>query len=68
MLWSPTLSNQGYALFRNGATADFLRDGGVEPRRATLLSSGWGVRFLDYDNDGWKDLFVAQGHVLDTIE
>jgi enediyne biosynthesis protein E4 len=27
-----------------------------------------GVRFLDYDNDGRKDLLVAQGHDLDTIE
>jgi hypothetical protein len=26
------------------------------------------VRFLDYDNDGWKDLLIAQGHDLDTIE
>jgi hypothetical protein len=24
--------------------------------------------FLDYDNDGWKDLLVAQAHVMDTIE
>ncbi|HEX9765356.1 MAG TPA: ASPIC/UnbV domain-containing protein, partial [Nitriliruptorales bacterium] len=35
---------------------------------ATLLFSGWSTRFFDYDNDGWKDLFVAQGHVMDTIE
>jgi hypothetical protein len=35
---------------------------------ATLLFSGWSTRFLDYDNDGWKDVFVAQGHVMDTIE
>src|SRR5260370_36498826 len=34
----------------------------------TLLHSGWGVRFVDYDNDGLKDLLVAQGHDLDTIE
>jgi hypothetical protein len=34
----------------------------------TLAHSGWGVRFLDYDNDGWKDLLIAQGHDLDTVE
>jgi enediyne biosynthesis protein E4 len=35
---------------------------------ATLAFSGWSTRFFDYDNDGWKDLFVAQSHVMDTIE
>ena len=34
----------------------------------TLLHSGWGVHFLDYDNDGFKDLLIAQGHDLDTVE
>jgi len=34
----------------------------------TLAHSGWGIRFLDYDNDGWKDLLIAQGHDLDTVE
>jgi hypothetical protein len=32
------------------------------------LHSGWGTRFFDYDNDGWKDLFIGQGHVMDNIE
>src|SRR6266481_5215879 len=30
--------------------------------------AGMGVDFSDYDNDGWKDLFVVQAHVLDTVE
>ena len=35
--------------------------------RITMQYSGWGMKFFDYDHDGWKDVFVAQGHVLDTI-
>src|SRR6201987_4073372 len=31
-------------------------------------SSGWGVGLEDFDNDGWKDLFVAQGHGADNVE
>jgi len=31
-------------------------------------SSGWGVGLQDFDNDGWKDVFAAQSHVLDNVE
>jgi hypothetical protein len=34
----------------------------------SLLHSGWGARLFDFDNDGWKDLLVAQGHLIETIE
>jgi len=30
--------------------------------------SGWSTRFMDWDNDGWKDLLIAGSHVLDNPE
>jgi enediyne biosynthesis protein E4 len=63
------LSNERYRLFRHngdGTFRDATNASGVGG--ATLAFSGWSTRFVDYDNDGWKDIFVAQGHVMDTIE
>ena len=63
------LSNERYRLFHHngdGSFRDATNLSGVGG--ATLPFSGWSVRFFDYDNDGWKDIFVAQGHVMDTIE
>ncbi len=28
---------------------------------------GWGIKFIDYDNDGYQDIFVANGHLMDNI-
>lgn len=62
------LANQVYALYNNSKDGTFSYKsymtgiGGM-----TVLHSGWGARFVDYDNDGWKDLLIAQGHDLDNV-
>ncbi len=33
----------------------------------TMLMSGWGVKFFDYDNDGNTDIFIADGHPDDRV-
>jgi hypothetical protein len=63
------LSNETYPLYHNNGDGSFTyttNTTGVG--QITLLYSGWGTHFFDADNDGWLDIFVAQSHVLDTIE
>jgi len=63
------LANQRYALYKNNGDASFAYSTfSTGVGRITMLHSGWGARFFDFDNDGWKDLIVAQGHDLDTVE
>jgi hypothetical protein len=63
------LANQRYASYRNDRDGTFdYSTNATDIGAITLLHSGWSIRFLDYDNDGWKDLLAAQGHDLDTIE
>lgn len=62
------LAHQRYALFRNdGALFEYV-SGPTGVSRITSSHSGWGTKFVDFDNDGTRDIFVAQGHVMDNIE
>jgi len=64
-----TLAYQRFALFKNNGDGTFSyasQNSGLAAM--TFLHSGWGVKFIDYDNDGTKDLLAGRGHVMDTIE
>ena len=63
------LPREIYSLYHNEGGGNFnyaSLDAGLGAM--TSMSSGWGVGLEDFDNDGWKDLFVAQGHVLDNVQ
>lgn len=63
------LANQKYALYHNERDGTFdYASYATGFGEMTLLHSGWSLRFMDYDNDGRKDLLIAQGHDLDTVE
>jgi len=53
-----------YHNFGNGSFEDASIKAGLGVNRKYL---GFGVGFLDFDNDGWKDLFLANGHVYSQI-
>jgi hypothetical protein len=62
------LANQKYALFHNNKGSFEYVSGNSGIGEISRLHSGWGVKFIDYDNDGLKDIFIAQSHVMDNIE
>ena len=63
------LAKERYALYRNNGDGSFTYTTYLSGLGAiSALHSGWGIHFLDFDNDGLKDLLVAQGHDLDTVE
>jgi hypothetical protein len=63
------LPHQPYAVFHNDGRGSFSAQE-LETGFGSLSgkSSGWGVGLEDFDNDGWKDAFIVQGHVIDNVE
>jgi hypothetical protein len=68
-IYNTTFSDDYNPLYRNDGDANFTdisyQMGIAEP---TIPFLGWGTAFFDYDNDGWKDLIVANGHVYPAVD
>ena len=62
------LGRQGYWLYRH--LGDRFESASELSGILALseLRSGWGMGLVDFDNDGWRDLLVGQGHVMDDIK
>lgn len=61
------LAQQRYALFRNTPQGFDYASPATGVATLTRNHSGWGMRLGDMDNDGYKDIVVAQSHVMDNI-
>jgi enediyne biosynthesis protein E4 len=63
------IDHEVYSLYQNNHDESFDDQAAVTGiATATRLMSGWGLKFLDYDNDGYLDLFLANGNPDDLIE
>jgi hypothetical protein len=62
-------ANQMLSLYHNEGNGLFVDEAPrSEVGRATLVTLGFGCFFFDYDNDGWPDILVADGHIENEIE
>ena len=68
-LWHTAIENETFPLYLNCGGGQFA-SAGASSRLASITRamSGWSNGAADLDNDGWKDLFVARGDVMDNIE
>jgi hypothetical protein len=68
-LFVANVDQEMFSLYKNDGNeffSDVAASNGVA--QATRLLSGWGLKFFDYDNDGFVDLLLANGHPDDMIE
>jgi enediyne biosynthesis protein E4 len=67
-IWHTAIEHQTFPLYvyqGEGAFTDATVTSGIARRTAEM--SGWSNGVYDFDNDGWKDLFVARANVMDNV-
>jgi hypothetical protein len=68
-LYTGTFSDDYKPLFRNGGEQGFTEispEMGIAAVTYPFLT--WATEFIDYDNDGWKDIFLVNGHVYPQVD
>jgi hypothetical protein len=68
-LFVANIDHQRYALYKNLGDNRFANVSTTNDiGRSTMMMSGWGAHFIDYDNDGWPDMLCVNGHPDDLID
>lgn len=68
-LYVTNFSDDYNAFYRNEGDAYFVdATYTLGLGRPTIPFLGWGAGFLDFDNDGFKDLFIANGHIYPGVD
>jgi enediyne biosynthesis protein E4 len=67
-LYTTTFSDDYKTLYENKGDGNFTETTTKEGiAEITYPFLSWGTEFIDYDNDGWKDIFLANGHVFPQV-
>jgi enediyne biosynthesis protein E4 len=66
-IWHTAVEREEFPLFLNTGDSNFVDMTVASGLGNTSGMSGWSNGMFDFDNDGWKDLFVARSNVVDNI-
>jgi hypothetical protein len=66
-IWHTAVEREEFPLLLNRGKGEFDDETVLSGLAKTNDMSGWGNGIFDFDNDGWKDLFVARANVMDNI-
>ena len=67
-IWYTAVEHQRFPLLINRSHGDFDDRTVADGLQGTAEMSGWGNGIFDFDNDGWKDMFVARSNVVDNVQ
>jgi enediyne biosynthesis protein E4 len=66
-IWHTAVERESFPLWINAGHGEFNDMTAASGLGKTSDMSGWGAGMADFDNDGWKDLFVARANVMDNV-
>lgn len=67
-IFKTNFSDESASLYRGTGEGLFIEDSEAAGVGRNKKWAGWGCGFADFDNDGWPDLFVVNGHVYPEID